>query len=50
MNRPGRASGNWRWRLAPGALTDAVRDRLLELTMTYGRYASPVPDHGQDGL
>ena len=37
MNTPGQASGNWRWRLAPGAFTPALERRLLDCTRTYGR-------------
>lgn len=37
MNRPGRARGNWKWRLAPGRLTTSHKERLLELTSIYGR-------------
>jgi 4-alpha-glucanotransferase len=45
MNLPGRASGNWRWRFTPGALTDGVRDRLKRLADLYGRSAVvPPPD------
>ncbi|HEY5390439.1 MAG TPA: 4-alpha-glucanotransferase, partial [Solirubrobacteraceae bacterium] len=32
MNTPGRARGNWRWRLAPGALTPALARRLRHAT------------------
>jgi 4-alpha-glucanotransferase len=37
FNRPGTASGNWRWRLSPGQLTDDVMHRLGVLTKTYDR-------------
>ena len=37
MNQPGTATGNWSFRLEPGALTPAVADRLRDLTETYGR-------------
>jgi len=37
MNTPGRASGNWRWRLAPGALTPALAARLRAATAASGR-------------
>lgn len=37
MNRPGVAGGNWSWRMAPGALTREVEERLLDLTRLYGR-------------
>jgi 4-alpha-glucanotransferase len=32
MNTPGRAEGNWRWRLEPGQLTDELAARLREET------------------
>ena len=32
MNVPARASGNWRWQLAPGALTKRLAARLREVT------------------
>jgi 4-alpha-glucanotransferase len=32
MNRPGAVEGNWRWRLQPGALTEKLAARLLDLT------------------
>ena len=37
MNRPGTASGNWRWRLTPGQLTQDVMRRLGDLAETYER-------------
>jgi 4-alpha-glucanotransferase len=37
MNRPGIASGNWRWRLMPGQLTQDVMRRLGEMADTYER-------------
>jgi 4-alpha-glucanotransferase len=37
MNNPARASGNWRWRLEPGALTPALAARLREATEQAGR-------------
>jgi 4-alpha-glucanotransferase len=37
MNLPGRAGGNWRWRLAAGALTAEVRRRLRLVTEVSGR-------------
>jgi 4-alpha-glucanotransferase len=43
MNVPARASGNWRFRLQNGQLTDAIRHRLAELTWVYGR----TPPHPQ---
>lgn len=37
MNVPGRASGNWRWRMPAGALTPAHAARLRDLADLYGR-------------
>jgi 4-alpha-glucanotransferase len=37
MNAPGTTTGNWRWRVAEGALTDDMLDHLATLTETYGR-------------
>ncbi len=37
MNRPGIATGNWRWRMLPHAVTDASIEKLRALTATYGR-------------
>ena len=37
MNDPRRASGNWRWRLEPGALTASLAGRLREATAEAGR-------------
>jgi 4-alpha-glucanotransferase len=37
MNRPGVSTGNWRWRLEPGALTPALAQRLRTLAERYGR-------------
>lgn len=37
MNVPGTKSGNWRWRLQPGMLTDDIKQRLRKLTEETGR-------------
>jgi len=37
MNLPGTAEGNWCWRMAPGMLTESIKDRLEELAALYGR-------------
>ncbi len=37
MNLPGRAAGNWTWRLPADAITTPLIDRLLEATTIYGR-------------
>ncbi|HEY7187895.1 MAG TPA: 4-alpha-glucanotransferase [Vicinamibacterales bacterium] len=37
FNRPGIASGNWRWRLRPGQLTRATMERLGAMTEMYDR-------------
>jgi 4-alpha-glucanotransferase len=43
MNRPGSIEGNWRWRVAPGQLTEKNLSQLAELTTVYQR-AAPTPD------
>jgi 4-alpha-glucanotransferase len=37
MNRPGIATGNWRWRMAPGMPGREIAERLRDLTALYGR-------------
>jgi 4-alpha-glucanotransferase len=37
MNRPGTATGNWRWKLERGQLTDELARRLREATARAGR-------------
>lgn len=37
MNMPGTSSGNWRWRLRPGALDAGVTERLRRLAEIYDR-------------
>jgi 4-alpha-glucanotransferase len=37
MNTPAVASGNWRWRMRPGALTPEIGGRLQELTKLFER-------------
>lgn len=37
MNVPGRATGNWGWRMQPGALTPALARRLAAMTGEAGR-------------
>jgi 4-alpha-glucanotransferase len=37
MNTPGRAAGNWSWRLEPGQLTGELAARLREETRLAGR-------------
>jgi 4-alpha-glucanotransferase len=37
MNTPGVASGQWRWRLAEGALTGDLARRLREVALEAGR-------------
>lgn len=40
MNFPGRESGNWHWRMRDDALSDQLRDRLLEFNTLYDRKLS----------
>jgi len=37
LNTPGRPSGNWTWRLSPGALDEPLAARLREATRASGR-------------
>ena len=37
MNFPGKPSGNWTWRLKPGALLNELARRLLELNRSFAR-------------
>src|SRR5262249_7209881 len=37
LNRPGRSSGNWAWRLPEGALTEDLARRLRDETGAAGR-------------
>ncbi|MBV1853525.1 4-alpha-glucanotransferase [Catellatospora tritici] len=37
LNTPGRAAGNWQWRLDPRSLTPGAEFRLRRLTEVYGR-------------
>lgn len=50
MNLPGRASGNWAWRVGVKDVTPDVVERLLESTLLYGRdpelYAEKAAEAG----
>ncbi len=46
MNTPGRRHGNWRWQLAPGALTEELAERLRGLTAASSR----LPNGGSGPL
>ena len=37
MNQPGTVGFNWRWRLLPGQLTDALAQELLAMAKRTGR-------------
>jgi len=37
MNTPGKAAGNWQWRLLPGEATPSLAKKLREYTRIYGR-------------
>ncbi len=41
MNFPGKAGGNWIWRMKPDVLTPALTERILNLTKLYGRINNP---------
>jgi 4-alpha-glucanotransferase len=37
MNQPGIGTGNWRWRMKPGAMTKPIEERLADLTIICDR-------------
>ncbi len=37
INVPGLPEGNWRWRMEPGSLTNALADEIYQLTVDAGR-------------
>jgi 4-alpha-glucanotransferase len=39
FNIPGTVGGNWSWRLAPGALSEAAARRHRAMNESYGRLA-----------
>lgn len=41
MNLPNSTENNWSWRFAPHSLTEIHRERLRDLTETYGRIRRP---------
>ena len=48
MNVPGRAGGNWRWRLEPGQMSSEHAERLRAATARGGRLAgTDAGDPGQ---
>jgi len=40
INAPGIPTGNWTWRMRPGALTDELAEEILRITRLYGRTAN----------
>jgi 4-alpha-glucanotransferase len=52
MNMPGRPEGNWAWRVVNGQLSDALGQRVRELTLLYGRCSNPPENlkHAQEKL
>ncbi len=50
VNVPGMPEGNWTWRMAPGALTAELADRIYRTTLRYGRTARrPDPAEKEAG-
>ena len=47
MNVPGRADGNWAWRMLPGAINKKLENKLAEYTKMYGRFNYP-PKKAED--
>jgi 4-alpha-glucanotransferase len=44
MNFPGKTGGWWTWRYRPETLTDAIANRLAEITELFGRAPRPASD------
>jgi 4-alpha-glucanotransferase len=44
MNLPGRAGGNWTWRVSPDALNEELSTRIRELNFLYGRLPEQQSD------
>ncbi len=42
MNRPSVGQGNWEWRLRPDHITEPMQQKLLEMTVIYGRGRRPA--------
>ncbi len=43
INVPGVPEGNWRWRMLPGAADEALAEKILDMTVMFGRGTRPVP-------
>ncbi len=50
MNTPGKAKGNWGWRLVPGQLDAALAERLLAQIKLYGRFRAVPEERGATAL
>ena len=49
MNFPGTlTSANWTWRAEEGFDSDALAQRIFQVTKTYGRTEKPWPDETQN--
>ncbi|NCB64399.1 MAG: 4-alpha-glucanotransferase, partial [Clostridia bacterium] len=50
MNLPGRASGNWNWRMRPDSLSEITKSRLKEMNFLYARceIEQPVAETPED--
>lgn len=44
MNYPGRASGNWSWRMSPAVLSSSLQARVKEQNFLYSRMDAISPD------
>jgi 4-alpha-glucanotransferase len=38
MNFPSTTSGNWKWRMKKGTVTDDLINRIKSFVQTFGRY------------
>lgn len=44
MNLPGRATGNWTWRLQPGQLSAELAEQMRNFVLLYERCQNPPPE------
>jgi 4-alpha-glucanotransferase len=50
LNTPSTHEGNYRWRMQPGSLTPAVRDKLAQFAEVCDRLPQPVPVPSKDNF
>ena len=43
MNFPGTTNSNWTWRMKDGMITDALAQKIYQLTALYARLGNQAP-------